>query len=142
TTLFDNMLNVDLFAYILEYVLSSYKSEILSLSGSNRGNKEIYDNIRSATLITINKFFVVYHEGVSALQSGEYAERFLKSKHYRFIQKKLNEIEISLKYADLESFAKYMKNKKINSNFNSSLFSPTFGNVPSWKVNKLFADNS
>lgn len=134
--LLKNVLDFYVYPSIFDYLLSSYKSEILSASISVGGNKEIYDNIRSATISTINKFFVVYDQGISALQTGDYPERFLNSEQYRFVREKLNEIEISLKYADLESFAKYMKNKKVDSDFDPGLISHTFKNVP-----KLFAGN-
>lgn len=112
---------MDFYAYhsIFDYLLGDNKSEILSLSVSFGGNKEIYDNIRSATLSTINKFSMVYDEGISALQSSDYPEEFRNTAHYQFIQKKINEIGISLKYSDLRTFGKYMKSK----------------NKSAWKVN-------
>ena len=77
------------------------------------GNKEIYDNIKSAALSTINKFFTIYDDGKSAAESDDYPKEF---SGIHFIQSKLNEIEILLRYSDLESFAGYMKSKrKLNS---------------------------
>ena len=59
----EKILNFNLFPSIFDYLLGGNKSEILSLSVSLGGNKEIYDNIRSGALSTINKFFMVYYEG-------------------------------------------------------------------------------
>jgi hypothetical protein len=84
----------------------------LSLPLSLGGNKEIYDNIRSATLNTINKYFRVYEDGIRALQSVDCPEESRNITYYRLIQEKINEIEMSLRYTELESFGKYMKNKK------------------------------
>ena len=109
------VLDFDSFPSIFDYLFLS-KPEILSLSVLLGGNKEIYDNIRSAALSTINKFFIVYDDCTSAIYSNDGPEEFLKSKHYQFITDKLNEIEISLRYSDLKSFAQYMKNKNIQSN--------------------------
>ena len=98
----------------VDYLLRDYKSksEILSLPLSLGGNKEIYDNIRSATLNTINKYFRVYEDGIRALQSVDCPEESRNTTYYRLIQEKINEIEMSLRYTELESFGKYMKNKK------------------------------
>ena len=84
---------------------------------------------------------MVYDEGISALQSGDYPEKFVNNKHCRFIEKKINEIEISLRYTDLESFAKYMKGKKSKSDSNLVRISSTFKNIPDRKVNKIFMNN-
>lgn len=83
---------------------------------------------------------MVYDEGISALRSDDYPEKFVDSEHYRFIKEKINEIEISLKYTDLESFAKYMKDKKRKSESNLNRVSH-FKNIPTWKLNKLFVNN-
>lgn len=112
--LLNQILNFDTFPSIFDY-LFLYKSEILSLSIVLGGNKEIYDNIKSAALSTINKFFTIYNDGIPAVDYEDYPKE-LKSKHYHFIQSKLNEIEILLRYSDLESFTEYMKSKrKVNS---------------------------
>lgn len=94
---------------LFDYLLGDYKSEILSLSVSLGGNKEIYDNIRAAGFRTISKFSMIYDEGIHALRS---VEEFRNTAYYRFMQEKINEIEISLKYTDLSSFGKYMISKK------------------------------
>lgn len=133
--LLKNILNFEIYPSIFDYLLSGYKSEILSLSVALGGNKEIYDNIRSATLNTINKFFMVYDDGISALESGNYPQEFVNTQHCRFMKEKLNEIEISLKYTDLESFAKYMKDKIRKSESNSDSHALTFKNMPTWRVN-------
>lgn len=119
--LLKNILNFDAYPSTFDYLLSNHKPEILSLSVSLGGNKEIYDNIRSATLGIINKLFTLYDEGGSALQSSDYPEKFVNSKHYRLIKEKIDEVEISLKYADLESFARYMKNKERNFHLDDDL---------------------
>jgi hypothetical protein len=82
----------------------------LSLSVSLGANNEIYDNIRAACLRTISKLSLIYNEGT--LQSVDYPEQFRNTAYYRFIQEKMKEIEISLKYTDLLSFGKYMISKK------------------------------
>jgi hypothetical protein len=113
--LLNQILDFDTVPSIFDY-LFLHKSEILSLSNVLGGNKEIYDNIKSAALSTINKFFTIYDDGISALEYEEHPKEFSGSKHYHFIQSKLNEIEILLRYSDLESFAEYMKSKrKLNS---------------------------
>jgi hypothetical protein len=84
----------------------------LSLSVSLGGNKEIYDNIRSSTLNTMNKYYTVYDGGINALQSIDYPDKFRDTPYFRTIQEKINEIEMWLKYSDLVSFGEYMKNKK------------------------------
>jgi hypothetical protein len=90
---------------IFDYLFLA-KSEILSLSVLLGGNKEIYDNIRSSALSIINKFFVVYDEGISAIE--DCPREFLNSKYHQFMQYKLKEIEVLVIYSDLESFAKHM----------------------------------
>jgi hypothetical protein len=106
------------FSSLFDYLFGDYKSEILSLSVSLGGNKEIYDNIRAAGLRTISKFSTIHDEGVHALESVDYPKEFLNTAYYRFIQEKINEIEISLKYSDLLSFTRYMisRQKEVESN--------------------------
>jgi hypothetical protein len=67
-------LDFDKYPSIFDYLLGNYKSEILSLPVSLGGNKEIYDNIRSAGWTTIIKFSTVYDKGIHALQSADYPE--------------------------------------------------------------------
>jgi hypothetical protein len=91
------------------------KAEILSLSMFLGGNKEIYDNIKAATMNTINNFSIVYEEWFRALESLESLhnlEGFRNTAYYRFIQEKINEIKIWLSYTTTKSFGKYMKEKK------------------------------
>ena len=106
------------FSSLFDYLFGDYKSEILSLSVSLGGNKEIYDNIRAAGFRTISKFSTIYYEGVHALESVDYPKEFLNTAYYRFIQEKINEIEISLRYSDLLSFGRYMisRKKEVESN--------------------------
>ncbi|MGA9150635.1 MAG: hypothetical protein WBZ36_08655 [Candidatus Nitrosopolaris sp.] len=106
------------FSSLFDYLFGDYKSEILSLSVSLGGNKEIYDNIRAAGFRTISKFSTIYYEGVHALESVDYPKEFLNTAYYRFIQEKINEIEISLRYSDLLSFSRYMisRKKEVESN--------------------------
>jgi hypothetical protein len=103
--LLKNILHLGFFSSILDHIFLD-KSEIFSLSVLSGGNKEMYDNIRSAKLCTINKFFMVFDDGISALETN-YPDEFLDTTHYQFIQEKLNEIKISLKFEDLKSFGKY-----------------------------------
>jgi hypothetical protein len=112
--LLDKILDFSAYPSILDYLLGDYisKSEILSLSVSLGGNKEIYDNIRSSTLNTMNKYFTIYDGGINALQSVDYPDKFRDTLYFRLILEKINEIEMSLKYSDLVSFGEYMKNKK------------------------------
>ena len=106
------------FSSLFDYLFGDYKSEILSLSVSLGGNKEIYDNIRAAGFRTISKFSTIHDEGVHALESVDYPKEFLNTAYYIFIQEKINEIEISLKYSDLLSFGRYMisRKKEVESN--------------------------
>jgi hypothetical protein len=120
-----SILNFYDYPSIFDYLFLD-KSEILSLSILLRNNKEIYDNVRSAALSTINKFFVVYDEGISATESDDCPEEFLNSKYYQFIQEKLREIELLVRYTDLESFAKHMASKKRTLKENRPLVSLTF----------------
>jgi hypothetical protein len=112
--LLEEILDFSSFPSIFDYLLRDYKSksEILSLPLSLGGNKEIYDNIRSATLNTINKYFMVYEDGIRALESVDCPEESRNTAYYRLILEKINEIEMSLRYTELKSFGKYMKNKK------------------------------
>ena len=48
--LLEKTLDFGAYPSIFDYLLGDYKSQVLSLSLSLGGNKEIYDNIRSATL--------------------------------------------------------------------------------------------
>jgi len=107
----------DFYPSILDY-LFLHKYEILSLSTLLGGNKEIYDNIKSAALNTINTFSIIYNDGVSAMESEDFPKEFVQNEHYKLMQDKLNDIEISLRYSDLESFAKHIKN---TTHTNSSL---------------------
>jgi hypothetical protein len=106
------------FSSLFDYLFGDYKSEILSLSVSLGGNKEIYDNIRAAGLRTISKFSTIHDEGVRALESVDYPKEFRNTVYYTFIQEKINEIEISLRYSDLLSFCRYMisRKKEVESN--------------------------
>ena len=45
---------------------------LLAGNVSRCGNKEIYDNIRSSTLSTMDKYFRVYDGGIQALESVDY----------------------------------------------------------------------
>src|SRR5215831_10615427 len=63
------------------------KAEILSLSVSLGGNKEIYDNIKTATMNAINKFSIVY-DWIRAIEAFHYDEGIQKSAYYRLIEKK------------------------------------------------------
>ena len=78
----------DFFPSIFDYLFLD-KYEILSLSTLLGGNKEIYDNIKSAALNTINKFFIIYNDGSSAVESEDFPKEFLENKHYKLIQDKL-----------------------------------------------------
>jgi hypothetical protein len=135
-----SILDFDSFPSIFDYLFLD-KSEILSLSVLLGGNKEIYDNIRSAALSTINKLFVVYDEGISAIQSDDCPQEFLNSKCYQFIQDKLREIETLVRYTDLESFAKHMASKKTRPKQNIPLVSRTFKDIPSSMLDKLYTNN-
>jgi hypothetical protein len=130
--LLKNILHPGFFPSIFDHIFLD-KYEIFSLSVLSGGNKEIYDNIRSATLSTINKFFMVFDDGISALETN-YPDEFLDTTHYQFIQEKLNEIEISLKFADLKSFGNYMRSNRKPSSAPVSL---TFKDMPVWKVDRL-----
>jgi hypothetical protein len=133
--LLKEVLKLDFFPTIFDYLFLD-KLEILSLSVLLGGNKEIYDNIKSTAISTANKFFTIYDAWMLALQSNECPEEFQKNRHYQFIKEKLKDIEISLKYADLESFAKHMISKRPKPS--STYVSLTFKGMPAWKVNKLF----
>jgi len=63
---------------MFDYLLGDAKSEILSLSVSLGGNKEIYDSVRSARLRTISEFSKVYEQGINALQYDGYPKEFLR----------------------------------------------------------------
>lgn len=117
------------------------KSEILSLSVLLGGNKEVYDNVKSAALSTINKFFIIYDAGISVLDS-EYPKEFFNSKHYQFILDKLNGIEILLRYSDLRSFGKYMSRKRESTEYISAPVSLIHKDMPLLKVlNQLLTNN-
>jgi hypothetical protein len=88
------------------------KAEILSLSVSLGGNKEIYDNIKAATMNAINGFSIVHDEWFRAMEKLHYLEGFRNSAYYRFIQETINEMKISLSFTTVTSFGKYMKEKK------------------------------
>jgi hypothetical protein len=96
-----SILDFNHYPSIFDYLFLD-KSEILSLSVLLGGNKEIYDNIRSSALSIINKFFVVYDEGISAID--DCPREFLNSKYHQFMQYKLKEIEVLVSYTDLESY--------------------------------------
>src|SRR6185437_13925330 len=141
--LLKDALNFDFFLSLFDYLFLD-KSEISSLSVLLGGNKEIYDNIRSDTLGKINKFLQVYDDGNSAVQSDDVSKTYLQKKgeHYQFIQEKLNEIEILLRYTNLESFAKYMINKKGKSKPDfSAHVSLKDKHMPVWKVNEQLLAN-
>jgi DNA-binding MarR family transcriptional regulator len=136
-------LNLDFFTSLFDYLFLD-KSEISSLSVLLGGNKEIYDNVRSDTLGKINKFLKVYDEGISTIESDDFSKAYLKKgdEHYQFIQEKLNEIEILLRYTNLKSLAKYMINKKGKSKPDfSSHISLKEKDMPVWKVNEQLIDN-
>lgn len=71
---------------------------------------------------------MICNEGIHALKSVDYPKEFRNTAYYRFIQEKINEIEISLKYTDISSFHKHMasKKKKNNVESNSAHVSLTF----------------
>jgi hypothetical protein len=129
------VLKRDFLPSIFDYLFID-KAEILSLSVLVGGNKEIYDNIKSAALNTISKFSTVHDECISAMGSNDCPEEFPNGAHYHFVQDKLDEIEESLTYADIESFARHMISKKPK--LDSPHISLTFKNLPVWKVHKLF----
>ncbi len=135
--LFRDILKHDLFPSILDYLFLD-KGEILSLSVLLGGNKEIYDNVKSAALSTISKYSKICNDCNSAIQSSDCPEEFLNSSHYQFVQHKLNEIELSLRYSDLESFARHIISKKPKVTF--AHISPKFKDLPVCKVHKLFLD--
>jgi len=124
----------DFYPSIFDYLFLD-KSEILSLSVLLGGNKEIYDNIKSAALNTISKFSRVHDDCISAISSNDCPEDFSNSAQYRFVQDKLSEIEKSLTYSDIESFAKHMISKRPK--LDSPHISLTFKNLPVWKVHKI-----
>lgn len=88
------------------------KAEILSLSVSLGGNKEIYDNIKAATMNAINGFSIVYDEWFRAMEKLHYLKGFQNTAYYRFIEEKINELKIPLSFTTLTSFGKYMKEEK------------------------------
>jgi len=77
----------DFYPSILDYLFLD-KSEILSLSVLLGGNKEIYDNIKSAALNTISKFSRVHDDCISAIGSNDCPEDFPNSAQFRFVQDK------------------------------------------------------
>ncbi len=87
-------LGFDQFPSLFDYLFIDI-SQILSLSVSLGGNKEIYDNIRAAGLRTISKFSAIHDEGVQAVQSVDYPKEFRNTAYHGFIEEKINEIEIS-----------------------------------------------
>ena len=93
---------------------------------------------------TINKFFIIYNDGLSAVAEYEnyHKKELSKSKHYHYIQYKLHEIEILLRYSDLESFAEHVKSKK---DLKSSLvrFPPNkhIEDMSDWTLGELFANS-
>ena len=135
--LLKKVLRFDFFPTIFDYLFLD-KSEILSLSVLLGGNKEIYDNIKSTAISTANKFFMLYDGWITAIRSNDCPEEFLKNRHYQFIGDKLNEIEMSLKYTDLESFAKHMISKRPKQTL--PYVSINLKDMPAWKVNKLFVN--
>jgi hypothetical protein len=111
---------LDRYPSIFDYLFLD-KAEILSLSVSLGGNKEIYDNVKTATMHAIYKFSIVYDDWISAIEAFPHREAFKNTQRYRFIQKKINEMKISLSFTTITSFGKYMKEKK-----ESVYISPTF----------------
>jgi hypothetical protein len=111
---------LDNYPSIFDYLFLD-KSEILSLSVSLGGNKEIYDNIRTATMNAIKSFSIVYDEWIRATEACDYLEELRNTPYYRFIQEKINEMKISLSFTTITSFGKYMKEKK-----ESAYISPIF----------------
>jgi hypothetical protein len=105
---------------IFDYLLGN-KAEILSLSVSLGGNKEVYDNIKAATMNAINRISIVYDDWIRAIGALHYLEGFRNSAYYQFIQERINEMKISLSFTTLTSFGEYMKEKK-----ESTHISPTF----------------
>ncbi len=138
--LLKGVLDFHFFPSIFDYLFLN-KSEILSLPVLLGGNKEIHDNVRSSALSIINKFFVIYDEGISAIESDECPKEFLMSKYYQFMQDKLKEIEVLVRYTDLESFAKHMASKKRRPKQNVPLVSLTFKDIPSYTLDKLYTKN-
>lgn len=133
-------LRFDWFPSIFDYLFLD-KSEILSLSVLLGGNKEIYDNIKSATLAAVSKFSTVYDAGISALHS-DYPEEFRNDKRYGFIQHKLDEIELLLRYSSLESFGQYMMRRKMELIDSSFVHvSLTYKDMPAWKVSEQVGAN-
>jgi len=70
--LLEKSLDDRLYKY-LDYLFLD-KAEILSLSVSLGGNKEIYDNIKAATMNAINGFSIVYDEWIRAMGKLHYLE--------------------------------------------------------------------
>ena len=64
--------------------------------------------------------------GIHALRSVDYPKEFRNTTYYRFIQEKINEIEISLRYSDLISFGRYMVSRKKEVESNLDHVSITF----------------
>lgn len=128
-------LRFDWFPTIFDYLFID-KTEILSLSILLGGNKEIYDNIRSAMLNTVSKFAMVYNAGTLALDS-DYPDEFRDNMHYSLMEAKLDEINMLLRYSSVESFIQYMmKRKKELLDSNYAHVSLEYKDMPAWKVSQ------
>ncbi|MGH9925287.1 MAG: hypothetical protein ACRD5B_07890, partial [Nitrososphaeraceae archaeon] len=131
-------LRFEFFPSIFDYLFLD-KSEILSLSVLLGGNKEIYDNMRAATLTSVSNLSIVYDAGITALN---YAEEFLSNEHYSLIRDKLDIIERVLRYSSLESFHYYMMKRKseiLDSNL--TYVSLIHKDMPAWKVSQKMEMN-
>jgi hypothetical protein len=75
------------------------------------GNKEVHDNIHSATLNVFWRLEEVHDALTSALKFS-YPEQFIDRAHLKLIRQKLNEIRLLLRYSSIQNFAKYMRNRQ------------------------------
>jgi hypothetical protein len=69
------------------------------------GNKELYDGIKAAASYSNDKYNEIYQGGMAALRKMDYLDSDKKEKYLAIISKKLSEIEVMLKYADLRLLA-------------------------------------
>lgn len=133
-------LRFEFFPSIFDYLFLD-KLEILSLSVLLGGNKEIYDNMRAATLTSVSNLSIVYDAGITALNS-DYAEEFLSNEHYGLIRDKLDKIERVLRYSSLESFHYYMMKRRseiLDSNL--TYVSLIHKDMPAWEVSQKMEMN-
>lgn len=75
------------------------------------GNKEVHDNIHSATLNVFWRLEEVHDALISALEFS-YPKQFIDRSHLKLIKQKLNEIRLLLRYSSIQNFAKYMRNRQ------------------------------